>query len=335
MTYIRTKTTFKHRLKDLKQYNHVKIYVYELDALGVNDGPMMYDLRRRGWIWYDSKGNFKVLRDGPIQPSLLTLTKKRDKVEVPLNDMHKWMRDQLRFVTLPDVSDEEVPVYFKAFLKHRETDLAQFFSVDAFAGRIHTPVVNLKGDLRFKIRFHGSPVISLDVKQMQPTILGKVLASSVGKNDFSDAIDNGDDVYVMLQKQAGLETRPEAKKYLFQLIFGKPMEGIGSMFKGSTKWVDWINQYKSREESRNPHKEKKHSNLAWLLQYSEVRVMQQLWKKLIACEVPFLTIHDEILVPPEYKTQTLTMMGKELASHFKKFTINVTDGFKYKESIEY
>jgi len=81
------------------------------------------------------------------------------------------------------------------------------------AGRVHTPVVNLKADLRPALRFHGTPLVSLDVKQMQPAILAKVLVSAVGSNSFADAIFRGEDVYLILQKGAKLATRPEAKKH--------------------------------------------------------------------------------------------------------------------------
>lgn len=52
-TYVRTKTVFKHRLKDLKDYDAVKVYVF-LQKLGVNHGPLLYDLRARGEIWYST-----------------------------------------------------------------------------------------------------------------------------------------------------------------------------------------------------------------------------------------------------------------------------------------
>ena len=233
------------------------------------------------------------------------------------------MREQLRFVELPGVRKRDVPVYFQAFLAHRDKNLKQFFSVDSFSGRVHTPVVNLKGELRFSLRFHGEKVVSLDVKQMQPTILAKVLNESCGPNSFSDAIFNGEDVYVHLQRHAGMATRSEAKKYLFQLIFGKPMNDIGKMFKGNTKWVDWINEYKSSTENKNPHKEHRHTNLAWLLQYSEVQVMSQVWRKLMEAKIPFLTIHDELLCLPKDKDVANKILSDELKLHFKHFTVNV------------
>jgi len=64
-TYIRTKTVFKNRLKHLKDYDTVKIYNYELDKLNVNSGPLLFDLKVRGEIWFDGQGNFRAVRRAP------------------------------------------------------------------------------------------------------------------------------------------------------------------------------------------------------------------------------------------------------------------------------
>mgnify|MGYP000080996144 CR=1 FL=1 len=97
---------------------------------------------------------------------------------------------------------------------------------------------------------------------MQPTILAKILKGSVGSDPFSDAIFRGEDVHVILQNDARLQSWDEAKRLLFQLIFGKPMNDIGRVFQGDTTWVDWVDSYKSRIEPRNPHNQDMHTNLA-------------------------------------------------------------------------
>ena len=289
--------------------------------MGVN-GPLIYELKRRGELWYNSEGRFKTLLDGPVDPLLLERTKKRAKVKVPLTPLHLWMRDQLLHVTL-DIDKKDIPVYFKAFLDLRDKQLTAFFTVDDFSGRVHTPVVNLKGDLRPSLRFFGEEMVSLDVRQMQPTILAKVLKANAGDNPFSKAIFEGEDVYCLLMKVASLNTRDEAKKFLFQLIFGKPMDDIGTMFSGDNKWVDWINKYKSNVEARNPHKEDRHTNLAWLLQFSEVSIMTEIWKRLKAMRIPFLSIHDDVLCLSKDKDRATGVMKRVLKKHFDHFTINV------------
>lgn len=321
--YIRTKRRMKERLKDLHTYDTVKLYVYELEKLGCNHGPLLVHLKNMGEIWYDNKGNFKELREGRTDPSLLDITKRKGKVTVKLDALHLWMREVLRHVKLVDMKRLDIPVYFKEFLTHRNKSLHSFFSVDSFSGRVHSPVVNLKGEMRSSLRLHNEKLVSLDVKQMQPTILAKVLRDSLGKNSFSDAIFNGEDVYVHLQRASKLPSRKDAKKYLFQLIFGKPMNDIGKMFEGDTSWVDWINDYKSKVEMKNPHKDRTHTNLAWLLQFSEVKVMTGIWQRLKDEDIPFLTIHDELLCRVSDKDRVFSVMDEELKKHFEFFTINV------------
>ena len=324
-TFIRTKHVFKQRLKDLKSYDYdtVKVYRYELENLGCDNEALLQELERRGEIWRDKNWNFKALRQGEIKPSLLAIAKRKDKKPMPLSPLHMWMRNQLRHVTLPGVKQEDLPVYFKAFLQFQNKDLSPFFSVDAFSNRVHTPVVNLKGDLRFKLRFYGEEIVSLDVQQMQPTILAKVLYDSMGDNSFSRAIFNKEDVYIHLMKNTGIKERKDAKKYLFQLIFGPPSGDIGAVFRGENNWVDWINNYKSNIEPRNPHKHKMHTNLAWLLQYSEVQVMTGVWNRLKNKDIPFLSIHDELLCRKSDLDVAYDIMNQELKKHFTSFKINI------------
>lgn len=330
-TYVRTKTVHKHRLKDLKDYDTVKVYQYELKQFlhGHRDswGLQLQEIKQRGEMTF-IKDNFKVIKEGPIDFRLLELTRKKEKPKIPLTTLHKYMRDQLLGVELK-VPENQIPVYFRAFLAHRKEDLDAFFTVDAFSNRVHTPVVNLKHDLRDKISFHGKPVISLDVKQMQPTILAKVLDRSIGGNPFSDAIFKGEDVYEILRRNNHtIKTRDEAKKLLFKLIFGKPMNDIGAMFKGDTSWVEWINNYKRTVEHQNPHKEERHTNLAWLLQYSEVQVMYGIWDRLRRDGIPFLTIHDDVLCMPQDEQRVHNIMDDELRKHFKSYKITTNHNIK-------
>ena len=332
-TYIRTKTIHKHRLKDQTDYETVKVYQYELRKFlhGPREmwGLQLQRLKEMGEISFDMRDNFKVNNiKGPVNLRLLDLTRKRAKARVPLTPLHIYMRNELMHVEL-DVPQDSIPVYFRAFLDHKkkildgkEKDMGIFFTVDAFANRVHTPVVNLKHDLRSKILFHGKPVVSLDVKQMQPTILAKILDRNIGSNPFSDAIFNGQDVYELLKENCQeVKTRDDAKKLLFKLIFGKPMNDIGKLIKGDTAWVDWINQYKSRIENKNPHNRETHTNLAWLLQYSEVQVMSGIWARLKSKGIPFLTIHDDILCLEDHKEDVFDIMDSELKKHFKNYKI--------------
>lgn len=286
-------------------------------------GETIFRLRELGEIMYDDVGCFKALDDGPIDVTLLEKTRKWGKVRRELTSLHVYMRDVLKLVTV-DGSVDDLPIYFRTFLLHRDKSLDMFFTVDGFSGRVHSPIVNLKGVFRSRLRINGKQLCSLDVKQIQPTILAKILKDNVGHNPFSSSVENGDDIYMLLlQQNDGLKNRDEAKKFLYRLIFGFPMEDIGSMFKGDTTWVRWINQFKSTNEPKNPHGRDMHTNLAWLLQTKEVEIMSSIWEKLRQKGIPFLTIHDDVLVMKEDRVVAYDIIYKELKLHFKQFEITI------------
>ena len=317
-TYVRTKLVFQQRLKDLKSYDTVRIYLYELKKLGVS-GFTLWKLRNEGEIWYDEHGNFKHTIEGEIDPALMRITKNA-KIRAPITKLHKIMRDYLMRVTV--TSTDSLSVYFREFLKHRDKHLQEFFTVDGFSGRVHTPVVSLKSVFRPRLRLDESKLVSLDVKQMQPTVLAKILQKEIGDNPFSSTVWKGDDVYLLIQKQnKEIASRDDAKRFLYRLIFGKPIDDIKNMFGGDNQWVDWINKYKSRRERRNPHSISPHTNLAWRLQSEEVGCMKQIWTKLVARNIPFLTIHDDILCKREDEEEVLRVMDSILKTHFRYYEI--------------
>ena len=90
---------------------------------------------------------------------------------------------------------------------------------------------------------------------------------------------------------------------------------------GQSDWIKWINEFKSCYYPSNPNSKKKpHSNLAWLLQTTEVRLMTKVWQRLIDHGILFLSVHDEVIVPAHQAERALAnledILGKEL-SYFK------------------
>lgn len=203
----------------------------------------------------------------------------------PLTDLHKWMLDRVCETELPQ--GIETTPYWNSFLRNRSQFLELYCTVDEFAGRFHSAISGMSRDLRPLLLLRGEKTCSLDVAQMQPTLLGTILKQAVGENSFSAAIDEGTDVYLMLQSTAKLASRDEAKKRFFQILFGKSNEELTKLLKGAN-WIEWINKYKSTDEPRNPNgRAKQYSNLAWILQTLEVRVMSEIWRTLAETGIPF------------------------------------------------
>ena len=231
-------------------------------------------------------------------------------------DLEKWIRASLMTAGMIG----ERPPYFDFFLQHRDAYLDHFFTVDKFAGRIHTPVTNMEGRQRKRLTIDGMQTISLDVAQMQPQLLGRILTDYVGPNDFSQALDDGQDIYSVIGQRLKLE-RPQAKEKFFQIIFAPPTDDLIRLF-GCSDWINWVNWYKSRFIPGNPHsKLKPHSNLAWLLQNEEVRVMRQIWQGLYDSLISFLTVHDEIIVPLQLAGHAEKIMDRVLGQTFVAYKI--------------
>jgi hypothetical protein len=157
---------------------------------------------------------------------------------------------------------------------------------------------------------------------MQPVLLGAILKKNVGKNEFSEWIDEGKDIYIMLQKKMNLSTRDEAKKKFFEILFAHSNNELSRMF-GNTNWITWINEFKSKPFEPNPHTlEKNHSNLAWLLQTYEVKLMKEVWHQLLNHGIKFLSVHDEVIVKQKDHQKALGIFQDVLSKELTFFKLS-------------
>lgn len=310
LTYCNTRQFFTNKWRGEVFHNEFYLSDAELERWNVTRAQLeaMPEIIKAGVNYYNVKGVSKID---------ISLLKPHGR---PLTDLHKFM---MQCVCDADLSaGVESTAYWQAFIKHRKRFPELFFKVDIFAGRVHTSVSGMSKDVRPLLLLRGEGVVSFDVSQMQPTLLANVLQDNIGNNEFSDTINAGVDVYVMLQKKAGLQTRDEAKKLFFQMLFSKPSNELEKLFVGAN-FIQWINQYKSIFDDRNPHgKEKPHSNLAWILQTYEVRVMSAVWQKLKSNNIPFLTVHDEIICRQSDESKARIIIESILNKAFKRYKLN-------------
>ena len=236
-----------------------------------------------------------------------------------LEPLHLYMLDCLKFADLPQ--GVICTAYWKTFIKHRNNYLNKFFKVDTFSGRVHTPISGMSKDIRPYLLLKGEQTTSFDVAQMQPTLLANILFEAIKKNDFSDAIFSGVDIYTMLQQKLNLPTRDKAKKIFFQILFGRPSNEMETLF-ANADFIEWINWYKSIKEDRNPRQGKNYNNLAWILQSTEVAIMSEIWQSLAKQKILFLTVHDEIICQKSKSNQVKTSIEIILKKHFKYFKLN-------------
>jgi hypothetical protein len=328
VTFIRTKQFMKNRLRGENDRNPVHIPKNEISERfftfpKYNIKHEINKLIDAGEISVSVEqlpnGNtmfmYCVLKPGAIN---LTLLKPKQN---NLDPISRTMKEYLKCVSLPE--DAPQTDYFTFFLKHKNNYPDYFFTVDEFAGRVHTPVSSFHRPYRPNILLDGLPTIGLDVTTMQPLLLGKLLKDSIGVNEYSKWIDSGEDIYIKLQTKAGLLTRDEGKKRFFEILFAKPNNSLAAMF-GDADWITWINQYKAQPEPRNPHNVgKPYSNVAWLLQTTEVKVMRKVWRKLIHAGIPFLSVHDEVIVKQSDRYQAEQIFRAILDQEFTFYKLNM------------
>jgi hypothetical protein len=201
-----------------------------------------------------------------------------------------------------------------------------FVSVSEFNGRFFTPFTGLPSTTREKILIDQEPTTSIDVVTMQPLLLGKILKNQLGENEFSQWMDAGEDIYEMIKKQAKLQTRDEAKTLFFEIIFAPPSNKLSELF-GNSEWVQWVNVFKSINIPQNPKNTKqdgnykRHNNLSWILGSTESTFMRKVWSQLVQEGIPFVSVHDEIIVKQSDYLRAHKIMSEAGAQFFTYFKI--------------
>jgi hypothetical protein len=326
LKYVRTKMVFSLRLRsETEGMKAVYISTEEIEKrfFKYKRKDQIRDLVDTGELEVTQRGkafNYKALKPGGFDLSLI------ETKSLPDDRIYKIMVNHLKNVNMP--LDAERTEYFDLFLKYKLKAINLFFKLDNFSGRVYTPVSNQHRIHRPYLLLYGKETTGLDVQTMQPLLLGKILNNEIGDNDFSQWINEGKDIYIMLKERSRLNTRDEAKKRFFEILFSFPNKDLARMF-GDANWINWINDYKSKPEPRNEkikHLENGsisyHNNLAWLLQNTEVQVMRKVWDALANAGMPFLTVHDELIVQKERANEAYNLFAEVMEKEFTYFKIN-------------
>lgn len=322
---VHTKQFFLNSLKGVSSDNFVFIPMQEIkNEFLSNPKKDIKKLVDRGLLevkeWERNGRKFFTYKS--LKPNYYDITLLKPKGR-PLTPVTKAMMEMLKDVSLR--AGSETTIYFNSFLKNKHTLLRVFFNVDIFSGRVHTPVTSLKSDIRSNIFIQGEPTTAIDVVTMQPVLLGGILKNAIGDNEFSSWIDEGRDIYIMLKEAANLEARDKAKTKFFEILFSKPNNALVELF-GSSDWITWINNIKTTPIQGKPPShdtlEKRHNNLAYILQTSEVFIMTEVWQELVNSGIVFLSVHDEIIVKNSDYWEAREIMETVLSKHLPYFKLS-------------
>ena len=249
---------------------------------------------------------------------------------LPLNDLHTYMANCMTLFEVEKSAREAFLYYLYAVNRERFRKyvtaflwLAKapqlFFKVDSFAGRVHTPYSSMETFLRPHITHQGKPITSIDLKTSQPIILGEILEQHVPGNEFTQWTRNGLDVYQLLADRANLKSRKDGKALFFQLIFAPPKKQLDKLFPGA-QWVQWLNEQKRVGFTRPHHSDQRHTRkrynvIAYYLQRAEALIMGEVWEALKSNRIPFLSVHDEIIIPSEMATRAKSIFDGVISNN--------------------
>jgi len=321
LKYVRTEMVLNLRKEtDGMEAVHISTKEIEKRFFKYNRKDQIRHLINAGELEVSKEGEafcYKALKPGGIDLSLIETE--------PCDRIHKIMVNHLKNVSMPP--DAERTEYFDFFLKHKlKANL--FFKIRDFSPRVYTPVTAQKSTHRPNLLLYGKETTGLDVQTMQPLLLGKILNNKIGDNNFSQWLNEGEDIYLMLKERSGINTRDEAKKRFFEILFSFPNKDLAKMF-GDANWINWINEYKSMPEPRNKKVKylkngsiSYHNNLAWLLQNTEAKVMRKVWDALANAGIPFLTVHDEVIIQKERANEAYNLFSEVMGKEFTYFKIN-------------
>lgn len=261
------------------------------------------------------KYKIRVLTPGPI---CINSYFAKSRPPIIDNAVFQYMIGSLKLVSMEMGNYSS---HFQIFLGFKQSYASHFFRVSKFSGRVFTPICCLKKDQRAAILLDGNETCSLDVATMQPLILARILLKKIGDNEFTQAIYNGADIYMLLKEKLSLKSRDEAKTKYYQLMYGK--HDTSKQFPIGGQWLQWINHIKCIKLVNNPNTiNKPHSNLSWMLQKSEVMIMTKVWEQLKDRNIPFLSIHDEIIVAKTQRLEAIQVLSSVLSVYFPYFKIN-------------
>ena len=204
---------------------------------------------------------------------------------------------------------------------------------DGFSGRYHHCLTVVSNRRRLSdIRIDGEHVAEIDVKQCQIQIFANILEVDEMGKSLVDFMASDNDLYKHMQSKFNLPSRKKAKKLVLAALFGrddsKKSKMLYSAFPDVKKAMIY---YKTIIDKDNPSR-KIYSNLCKITQGIEVEFLKDLAFGLEFFEIPFIPVHDSVLVKESDLDQAESIFKDSLDKYIPnaKYKINFAPGRKEK-----
>lgn len=189
----------------------------------------------------------------------------------------------------------------------------RYIKQDKFSGRIYTIATGVPKWVRSYVRLAGEPVAEVDMVATHPYLLFNLLRDTDYSRFLWDTVRNGGDIYEAYGERIGLKDRKEVKYRFLRSIYGRMNSKYYKEFKGQFPEAGEITDaLKTREIPGNPSKKGYYTNLAYKMMNKEVKLFRRVWEGLYIAEIPFLPIHDGILVPASRLQEARILMEQIL-----------------------
>jgi hypothetical protein len=185
----------------------------------------------------------------------------------------------------------------------------RYIKQDAFSGRIYTIATGVPKWVRSYIRLQGEPVAEIDMKSTHPYLLFHILRETDYMRFVWELTRGERDIYQAYGDLVGISDRAAVKYRFLRSIYGrmnsKYYKEFKSHFPEAGKVIDEIKQ---KTILSNPSKKGTYTNLAFKLMNKEVKLFRKVWEGMYLAGIPFLPIHDGILVPASRLSEARVLM---------------------------
>lgn len=202
----------------------------------------------------------------------------------------------------------------KQFQQLNRSRRSNYLREDNFSGRIYNIATGVPRWIRSYIHIQGEPVAEVDMVSSHAVLLWKVVPKTDYIRFLYESTSRGCDIYERYGELLEIPERQEVKirflRSLYSRSSSKYSREFRSLFPEAGRILDEI---KATENPRNPsNKRGTHTNLAFKLMNLEVKLFRRVWEALYRQGIPYLSIHDGILVPVSQVNRARVLMEEIL-----------------------
>ena len=200
---------------------------------------------------------------------------------------------------------------YQQFDKYRRSS---YVREDKFSGRIYNIATGVPRWVRSYIFLDNEPVVEIDMKSSHAVLLWNIVPRTDWVRFLYELTSRDCDIYQGYGDLLGINDRREVKFRFLRSLYSRPNSKFSQEFSRLFPEAgEILDEIKRTDNPRNPSNGKgTHTNLAFKLLNMEVRLFKKVWEAFSLEEIPFLSIHDGILVPASKVTRARALMTEIL-----------------------